>query len=127
MATTNQVQQTVRLMGNTVAFGSLASRDYSSQTLIGEIKEITETIKTGDLDREFDFSNFENNEALFFFIHVKDHPIALKINAAINQSFIIPADGMMMLSGQGITSVFLSGQVSGNANIYIQAAGAPIP
>lgn len=123
MTSTNQIQQTVRLMGSTVAFGSLTQREFSAQTNIGEIKEITETIKSADLDRQFDFSNFENSEALFFFIHVKDFPVKLKINNPANQFFTIPAGGMMMLVGQGITDVYISGDVTGNAKIYIQAAG----
>jgi hypothetical protein len=123
MASTNTVYQTIRLLGSTVEFGNLATRDYSVQTTVGEVKEITETIKDSDLDREFDFSNFENGEAIFFFIAVKNNPISLKINNPANQSFTIPAGGVMMLKGEGIQSVFISGAVSGNSNIFIQAAG----
>lgn len=124
MATVNQVQHSLRLQGATVEFGSLAVRDFSRQiTGINEIKEIVEAIASTDLDREFSFDSFLNNVAVYFFIRVESSPITLKFNSPTGDVFTIPAGGMILVSGKGVESVYISGDPSGNAKIFIQAAG----
>lgn len=105
-------------------FGSIQRRDFSRQVAYSEIREIMETIPETDLDREFDFTEFLNNVAVFFFISVKNNAVVLKINSPVADAVVIPAGGMVLYSATGISKVYISGQPASSANIYIQAAGA---
>lgn len=124
MATSNQINQSIRLTGTTVEFGPMATRDFSRGQTIKELKEIVEDIASTDLDREFSFDSFLNNEAVFFFMRVEGNPVTLKYNNPAGEVFTVPAGGAVMMSCAGVEKVYVSGQPAGDSRIFIMAAGA---
>lgn len=118
-----QLTHSVRLQGSSDDFGALQARDFARVLPYTEIREIIETIPSGTLDREFDFTEFTNGVAIFFFISAKNNDVILKINSPTADSIVIPAGGMVMYSAAGIAKVYISGQPASDANIYMQAAG----
>ena len=124
MATSNQINQSIRLTGTTVEFGAMATRDFTRAQTIKEKKEIVEDIAATDLDREFSFDSFVGSEASFFFLRVEGSPVTMKFNSPAGEVFTVPAGGMVMMSCGGVEKVYISGQPTGDARIFILAAGA---
>ena len=123
MATTKEILHSIRIQGNNGNFGTIAARDFTRQLNFEQLTEKTIDVPSTMINEHIDFTGFTNGYATFVFLRGELSEITVRLNSPSADIYTIPAGGMVMLSGTGVTGLYLSGQPAGDARVHVIAAG----
>lgn len=123
MPTTKEILHSIRIQGNNGNFGTIAARDFSRQLNFEQLTEKTIDVPSTMINEHIDFSGFTNGYATFVFMRVELNEITVRFNTPSGDIYTIPVEGMVMLSGTGVSGLYLSGQPAGDARVHIIASG----